>query len=162
MGNFGKNPVILIAALLFLLLFIVLPLINRKKTSNGFSSKDRGVRTLVAQSLVDKEEQAYKAAHGTYTSEIAALVLRNSELRDDLALTPVVIQALSGTPSGYFVQLTSDIVSLAATRQGGKMTLNCVIIKSTDGVDCPNGSITSTGTVVSTTPTPTTTTTTTG
>jgi hypothetical protein len=147
-GKFGRNPIILVAALLFLLLFIVLPLINRKKSNSGFSAKDRGLRTFDALHFLDKAQQDYAKAHGgKYTSQIADLIATSPRLRDDLALTPIVVQTLSATDNGYYVQLTSDIVSLAETRIGTKKVLNCVIIKKTSGVSCPGGSITQTGTV---------------
>ena len=153
MGQFGRNPILLVVALGFLLLFVVLPLVNKKKSTHGFSAKDRGQRTFETLRLLDRTEQAYATAHGgRFTSELADLVVGNTKLRDDLALTPIVVGTLSASMTdegqSYYVQLASDIVNLSQTRVGAaKPVVNCVILRKTSGVDCPVGSITRTGTV---------------
>ena len=159
MGQFERNPVILVAVLLFLLLFIVLPLINKKHSKNSFSAKDRGQRTFEALKRIEKDEQAYAATHsGRYTSEEADLAVIDPKLHTYITVTPILIQTLSATSGkkpGYVVQLSSDIVTLSEARIGtAAPTLNCVVLKSTSGVDCPPRAITNTGTV----PVPTTTT----
>jgi hypothetical protein len=151
--NLGRNPLLLVFALIFLLLFIVLPMLTNRGGDNKFSAEERGLRTFEALRLIDRGEQAYaKANEGKFTSELAGLVAGDPKLRDDLALTPITVTTLSAGVSGgkqaYYVQLQSDIVSLGQTRvAGSKPVLNCVILKKTSGVDCPVGSITRDGVV---------------
>jgi len=149
--NLGRNPLLLVFALVFLVLFVVLPMLSNRKSDDKYSAKERGLRTFQVLRLIDRAEQAHAAANsGRFTSELGGLVAGDAKLRDGLALTPITVTTLSAGTSGgrqaYYVQLQSDIVSLGQTRvAGSKPVLNCVILKKTSGVDCPVGSITRKG-----------------
>jgi hypothetical protein len=148
-----RNQLIILAVGLFLLLFIVLPLINRKKSS-GFNQTDRGLRTLAALDNVDKGEVAWAKAHGgVFTKELADLTTSDTKLASYLATTPVTVVTLSGDAQGYVVTLASDVFQLTRVRKAGssKAITYCIEAKSTDKVDCQPGWITNTGTVTTAT-----------
>src|SRR5258705_10585664 len=60
-------PLIIVA---FFLLFL-LPTLLKKKSTSGLSASARATQTINAMNLIDKGEQAYKAAHAGYTAHLA-------------------------------------------------------------------------------------------
>jgi hypothetical protein len=126
-------PFIVIA---FILLFI-LPAIL-KKHSSGPSTKTRAQDTVQALSLLDKGEQAFKVAHGKYTSHLADLVPGHPLLAADIGVGLDVRLDASTDGQSYLAQVSSDIFSLVRARTGTKVTAkSCRILKTGSGVDCP-------------------------
>jgi hypothetical protein len=127
-------PLILIA---FVLLF-VLPAILKKHTSAGASTKTQGLDTVSALHLIDKNEQAFHAAHGKFTSHLADLVPGHPQLATDLGVGLDVQLDTSTDGQSYLVRITSNIFSLVRAHTGTKVTAkSCLVLKSGSGVDCP-------------------------
>jgi len=127
-------PLVLIA---FFLLFL-LPTLLRKKSTSGPSTSVRATQTIDAMNLIDKGEQAFKAAHGTYTAHLADLVATSHGLANDLVIG-LAVQLDAGSNGQTFVaQVESDVLSLVRARNGKKLIANsCLIVKSSSGVKCP-------------------------
>jgi hypothetical protein len=127
-------PLILIA---FVLLFI-LPAILKKHSSTGLTTKEQGLATVGALSLIDKEEQAYKVANGKFTASLADLVPGHPKLASDLGAGLAVQLDTSTNGQSYLVRITSNIFSLVRAHTGSKVTAkSCLVLKSGSGVDCP-------------------------
>jgi competence protein ComGC len=127
-------PLILVA---FFLLFL-LPSLLKKKSSSGLSSGARATQTISAMNLIDEGEQAYKAAHGTYTAHLADLVATSHGLAHDLVIG-LAVQLDAGSDGQSFVaQVESNVLSLVRARSGKKLIAHsCLIVKSGSGVTCP-------------------------
>jgi competence protein ComGC len=127
-------PLILIA---FFLLFL-LPTLLKKKSTSGLSASARATQTINAMNLIDKGEQAYKTAHGSYTAHLADLVATSHGLAKDLVIG-LAIQLDAGSSGQSFVaQVESSVLSLVRARSGKKMIADsCLIVKSGSGVKCP-------------------------
>lgn len=127
-------PLILVA---FFLLFL-LPQLLKKKTTSGLSASARATQTIGAMNLIDKGEQAYKAAHGGYTAHLADLVATSHALAADLVIG-LTVQLDAGSDRQSFVaQVESDVLSLVRARSGKKLIADsCLIVKSGSGVNCP-------------------------
>jgi hypothetical protein len=127
-------PLILVA---FFLLFL-LPSLLKKKSSSGLSSGARATQTISAMNLIDKGEQAYKAAHGPYTAHLADLVATSHGLAHDLVIG-LAVQLDAGSDGQSFVaQVESNVLSLVRARSGKKLIAHsCLIVKSGSGVTCP-------------------------
>jgi len=124
-------PFILIA----ILLLFLLPVLRGSKSSSTLSSKDRAARTRDAVSKIDSGEQAYRTAHGRYTSHLADLVASTKGLGGDLAIGLSVQLDVSTDGQTYVAQVTSDVLSFVRGRTRGKITTSsCLRLKS--GVDC--------------------------
>ena len=151
-------PIILIV---FVGLF-ALQFLNRGK-GQTLSAKDRGTLTLDAISRVDRGEQALFAARGSYTASLAELVARDQVLASELTI-PLDVTLDAGTDGKSCVAtLTSDVFSVSRARSGAKLTSSsCREVRTTRGVDCPNGSESPTTTTLTTTTPTTTATSTTG
>lgn len=119
-----------------LLLFILLPLLNRGKGS-GLSSGDRATATRAALTLIDTGETAYKARTGHYTSHLADLVSAKGLAQNLAAVLTVQLDA-SSDGNTFVAQVASDVLSLVRVRTGDKITANaCRVVKKAKGVDCP-------------------------
>jgi hypothetical protein len=127
-------PLILVA---FFLLFL-LPTLLKKKSTSGLSAAARATQTISAMNLIDKGEQAYKAAHGGYTAHLADLVATSHGLARDLVVG-LAVQLDAGSDRQSFVaQVESDVLSLVRARDGKKLIADsCLIVKSGSGVNCP-------------------------
>jgi competence protein ComGC len=127
-------PLILVA---FFLLFL-LPTLLKKKSTSGLSSGARATQTISAMNLIDKSEQAYKAAHGAYTAHLADLVAASPVLAHDLVIG-LAVQLDAGSDGKSFVaQVESSVLSLVRARSGKKLIAHsCLIVKSGSGVNCP-------------------------
>ena len=111
--NFGRNPILLIIALFFLL-FIVLSVINRK-SSTSLNDTDRAVRTNQTLTRVVNAEAKYFKAHGHYAAHVADLIPLAPALNTDLTDGIASIQIDSGSGKSYFVNVTSTVVSFTRT-----------------------------------------------
>jgi hypothetical protein len=151
-------PIILIV---FVGLF-ALQFLNRGK-SHTLSAKDRGTLTFDAINRVDRAEQAQFAADGAYTASLADLVARDQVLASELTLPLDVTLDTGADGKSYVATLTSDVFSVSRARSGEKLTnSSCREVKTTRGVDCPNGTASPTTTTLTTTTPTTTATSTTG
>jgi len=127
--NFGRNPILLIIALFFLL-FIVLSVVNRK-SSSSLNDTDRAVRANQALTRVVDAESKYLQANGKYAGHVADLVPLAPKLAIDLTDGLVSIQIDSSGDKSYLVQVTSTVVSFTRAFDNGKLVArSCLQIKS--------------------------------
>jgi hypothetical protein len=127
--NFGRNPILLIVALFFLL-FIVLSIVNRK-SSSSLSDSDRAVRTKQSLTRVMKAEDAYLKKNGKYADHVSDLIPYAHRIATDLTDGVASIQIDSSGDKVYFVSVTSPVVSFTRTVSNGKViTKNCLQLKS--------------------------------
>jgi len=127
--NFGRNPILLIIALFFLL-FIVLSVVNRK-SSSSLNDTDRAVRANQALTRVVNAESKYLQANGKYAGHVADLVPLAPKLAIDLTDGLVSIQLDSSGDKSYLVQVTSTVVSFTRAFDNGKLVArSCLQIKS--------------------------------
>jgi hypothetical protein len=127
--NFGRNPILLIIALFFLL-FIVLSVVNRK-SSSSLNDSDRAVRTQQSLNRVMNAESAYLKKNGKYADHVSDLIPYAHRLATDLTDGIASIQIDSSGDKAYFVSVSSPVVSLTRTVVNGKViTKNCLQLKS--------------------------------
>ena len=131
--NFRRYmPFLLIAALLI----FILPTLLKKKAATGPSPSTRAGQTIEAMNLIDKGEQAYKAAHGRFTPHLADLL--TTRLANDLAIGLAAQLDVGTDGQRYLAQVESDVLSLVRGREGVKLTAqSCLVLKSGSGVSCP-------------------------
>jgi hypothetical protein len=129
--NFGRNPILLIIALFFLL-FIVLSVVNRK-SSSSLNDTDRAVRTNQALTRVVNGEAKYFQANGKYTGHVADLVPLEPKLGIDLTDGIVSINLDSSGDKSYVVEVTSTVVQFTRAFSNGKpvkAAWSCLQLKS--------------------------------
>jgi hypothetical protein len=129
--NFGRNPILLIIALFFLL-FIVLTVVN-KKSSTSLNDTDRAVRTNQALTRVVNAESKYFEANGKYAGHVADLVPLAPKLGIDLTDGLVSINLDSSGDKAYVVQVTSSVVTFTRAFDNGKpvqKAWSCLQLKS--------------------------------
>ena len=127
--NFGRNPILLIIALFFLL-FIVLSVVNRK-SSSSLNDTDRAVRANQALTRVVNAESKYFQANGKYAGHVADLVPLAPKLAIDLTDGLVTIQIDSSGDKSYLVQVASTVVSFTRAFDNGKLVArSCLQLKS--------------------------------
>ena len=127
--NFGRNPILLIIALFFLL-FIVLQVVAHK-SSSSLNDTDRAVRANQALTRVVNAESKYLQANGKYAGHVADLVPLAPKLAIDLTDGLVSIQLDSSGDKSYLVQVTSTVVSFTRAFDNGKLVArSCLQIKS--------------------------------
>jgi hypothetical protein len=124
-----------------LLAFVVLigaQVLFKKKTTTGSTTATTAVQTISAMNLVGKGEQAYKTAHGRFTSNLADLLQLKPHLANNVA-TGLTIQIDASTDGHtYLAQIASSVLSLTRAFDDTKVTSqSCVILKSGSGVACP-------------------------
>jgi type II secretory pathway pseudopilin PulG len=137
--------------LIVLVLFTILPLLSRRGGTSGPSAAERSRQTQEAMRLIDRGEQAYRAAHGRYTDRLADLLPGQRRLAADLVLGLSVQLDVSADGKTYVAQVVGDVISLVRSRSGGRLVANnCLVLKTGSGVACPAGTP-STGTTTSTT-----------
>ena len=131
--NFRRYlPLLLIA---FLLVFL-LPSLLRKKTTSGSSASTRAAQTIEAMHLIDKGEEAYRAAHGRFTPHLADLL--TTRLASDLASGLAVQLDVGSDGQRYLAQVESDVLGLVRARTGARVSAqSCLVLKSGSGVSCP-------------------------
>jgi hypothetical protein len=127
--NFGRSPILIIVAL-FLLLFILLPLLS-KKSSTSLSDKDRAVRADQALTRVMNAEAAYLKKNGRYAGHVADLIPLAPKIAVDLTDGVVTIQIDSSGDKVYLTQVASSVVSFSRTVASGKVVArSCLQLKS--------------------------------
>jgi hypothetical protein len=133
--NFGRSPILIIVAL-FLLLFIVVPLIT-KKSSTSLNDTDRAVRTQQALTRVMNAETAYLAKYGHYAGHVADLIPLDNKIAVDLADGVVSTQIDSSGDKTYLVQVGSTVVTFNRTVVNGKVVAKtCLQLKSAASKYC--------------------------
>jgi len=126
--NFGRNPILLIVALFFLL-FLVLSLVNRKRSSS-LGDTDRAVRTNQALTRVMNAQNSFLKKNGRYAQHVSDLIPFAHRIATDLTDGVVSIQLDSSGGKTYFVQVSSPVVSFTRTVTNGKViTKNCLQLK---------------------------------
>jgi hypothetical protein len=127
--NLGRNPILVIVALFFLL-FIVLSIVNRR-SSTSLNDTDRAVRTKQALNRVMNAEDKYFKANGKYADHVADLIPFAHRIATDLTDGVASIQIDSSGDKSYFVQVSGPVVSFTRTVSNGKViTQNCLQLKS--------------------------------
>jgi hypothetical protein len=126
-------PLLLIAAVMV----IIVPTLLRKKSTNGpNSASTRAGLTIEAIDLIDKGEQAYKAAHGRFTPHLADLL--TPRLASALAIGLIVRIDVGTDGQRYLAQVESDLLGLVRGRNNAVLTAqSCRVLKSSSGVACP-------------------------
>jgi hypothetical protein len=135
--NLGRNPLLIIVAL-FLLLFILLPLLSHK-SSSSLGDSDRALRTRQALTRVESAEQAYYQQNGHYAAHIADLVPLAPKLAVDLTDGVVTMSIDSSGDKAYLVQIASSVVSFTQAFQNGSATplsKSCLQLKSAGSKYC--------------------------
>ena len=133
--NFGRSPILIIVAL-FLLLFILLPLLS-KKSSTSLNDTDRAVRADQALTRVMNAEAAYLKKQGDYAGHIADLVPLAPKIAIDLTDGVVTIQIDSSGDKTYLVQVASSVVSFSrAVVNGQVVARSCLQLKSAGKAYC--------------------------
>lgn len=127
--NFGRNPILLIIALFFLL-FIVLNIVNRR-SSTSLSDTDRAVRTKQALTRVMNAQNGFLEKNHRYAQHVSDLIPYAKRIATDLTDGVVSIQLDSSGNKVYFVNVSSPVVSFTRTVSNGKViTKNCLQLKS--------------------------------
>jgi len=127
--NFGRNPILLIIALFFLL-FIVLSVINRK-SSTSLNDTDRAVRTTQTLKRVVDAEAKYLKANGHYAGHLSDLIPLAPKLATDLTDGLLTIQVDSSGDKAYFVAVGSTVVTFSRAFDNGKLVKKtCLQLKS--------------------------------
>lgn len=133
--NFGRSPILIIVAL-FLLLFIVVPLIT-KKSSTSLNDTDRALRTQQALTRVMNAEAAYLAKYGHYAGHVADLVPLAPKIAVDLADGVVSTQIDSSGDKTYLAQVGSSVVTFSRTVVNGHVVAKtCLQLKSAASKYC--------------------------
>ncbi len=126
-------PLILVAVFLLVLLPNLL-----KKTSSGPNASTRATQTINAMNLIDKSEQTYKMAHGSYTSHLADLLAVSHGLASDLVIGLAVQLDVGSGGQSFYARVASDVLSLVRGRSGKqRIASSCLVLKSGSGVNCP-------------------------
>jgi hypothetical protein len=123
--------------LIALVLLFVLPTLLRGKSSST-STKTLAAETIDAVNLIDQGEQAYRQAHGRYTSHLADLVPLRPRLGKDLAAGLSVTIDSGAGGKDYVAQVVGANLSLVRARSAAKLVVSsCLVVKSASGVSCP-------------------------
>jgi hypothetical protein len=127
-------PILLIA---FAALFI-LPQLFKGSGSKTLSSKDRATIARDAMLRIDRAEKARFGKKGTYTGNLADLVVKDKVLARELTV-PLTIDLDIGTGGkSYVVRVSSDVLSVARARSGKRVVAsNCRVVKRGSGFKCP-------------------------
>jgi hypothetical protein len=127
--NLGRNPILVIIAIFFLL-FIVLQVVTHK-SSTSLNDTDRAVRTSQALTRVMNAESKYLAEKGKYADHVADLIPFAPRIATDLTDGVASIQIDSSGDKNYFLQVSSPVVSFTRTVVNGKViTKSCLQLKS--------------------------------
>jgi hypothetical protein len=121
-----------------LLAVLILPQLLNRRSSSSLSNGDRATITRDALNLIDRGQGKRLAATGRYTEHIADLLPLEPRLAKDLAIGMTTEIDVSTNGKTYVAHVTSSVISLTRARTGGKVTARgCVVLKSGDGVSCP-------------------------
>jgi hypothetical protein len=133
--NLGRNPILLIIALFFLL-FIVLQVVTHK-SSTSLNDTDRAVRTTQALTRITDAEAKYLAANGHYSGHLADLIPLAPKLATDVTDGLLSIQLDSSGDKAYYVTISSTVVSFTRAFSDGKLVKKtCLQLKSAGKAYC--------------------------
>ena len=108
-----------------------------KKKTRGPTAATTAAQTISAINLIDKGEQAYKAANGRFTSNLADLLQLEPHLAADVAGLSTELDA-STDGHTYLAQVASSVLRLTRSFDDTKVTSqSCAVLKSGSGVACP-------------------------
>ena len=131
----GRNPLLIIVGL-FLLLFILLPLLSRK-SSSSLNDNDRALRTNQALVRIENAESSYLKTNGRYTGHLADLAPIAPAIVTDLSDGVVSISVDSNNNKAYLVQVASTVLSFTRAYQDGKIVKKtCLQLKSAGDKYC--------------------------
>ena len=131
----GRNPLLIIVGL-FLLLFILLPLLSRK-SSSSLNDDDRALRTNQALTRIENAEAAYFQKNGRYTAHLADLAPISPAIVTDLSDGVVSISVDSNNDKNYLAQVQSTVLSYTRAYQDGKLVKKtCLQLKSAGDKYC--------------------------
>jgi hypothetical protein len=124
-------------ALIALVLLFGAQALFKRKATGPTSPSATAAKTITAINLIDRDEQAYKAVSGRYTSNLADLLQLKPHLANDVVGLSVQLDA--STDGGtYLAQVASNVLSLTRAFNETKLTSqSCVILKSGSGATCP-------------------------
>jgi hypothetical protein len=121
-----------------LVILIAAQVLFKKKTTTGPTAATTAAQTINATNLVDKGEQAYKTAHGRFTSNLADLLQLAPHLATDVANGLSIQLDASTDGHTYLAQIASSVLSLTRSYTDTKVSSqSCTILKSGSGVACP-------------------------
>ena len=148
-------PLLLIV---FFLLFIVPALLHHSSSSKGLTASELSTQTIGAMRMVDRTENVFRAAHKSYSRNVADLLTLDNKLGTALGNGVIVSLDVSSDGQAYYASVASGVIALFGARNHGRRILNsCLVLKSSSGVACPAGTTTSSSTKTTTTTTTTTT-----
>jgi hypothetical protein len=120
-----------------LIVLITVQVLFRKKTT-GSTAATTAAQTINATNLVGKGEQAYRTAHGRFTSNLADMLQLAPHLATDIADGITIELDASSDGHTYLVQVAGSVLSLTRSYTDTKVTSqSCTILKSGSGVACP-------------------------
>ena len=94
---------------------------------------------------IDRAEREVFAASGRYTDRLADLVARDRVLASELTVPLEVDLAVTANGKGYLALVSSDVISVARERIGGKVVArSCRELKSRSSAKCPEPAKTTT------------------
>ena len=147
-------PLLLIV---FFLLFIVPALLHHSSSSKGLTAGELSTQTIGAMRMVDRTENVFRAAHKSYSRNVADLLTLDNKLGTALGNGVIVSLDVSSDGQAYYASVASGVIALFGARNHGRRILNsCLVLKSSSGVACPAGTTTSSSTTTTTTTTTTT------
>ena len=147
-------PLLLIV---FFLLFIVPALLHHSSSSKGLTASELSTQTIGAMRMVDRTENVFRAAHKSYSRNVADLLTLDNKLGTALGNGVIVSLDVSSDGQAYYASVASGVIALFGARNHGRRILNsCLVLKSSSGVACPAGTTTSSSTTTTTTTTTTT------
>ena len=142
-------PLLLIV---FFLLFIVPALLHHSSSSKGLTAGELSTQTIGAMTIVDRTENVFHAAHRSYSSHVADLLVLDRALGSALGDGVVVSLDVSSNGQAYYASVGSTVIGLFRARNEGRRILNsCLVLKSGSGVACPAGTTTPSSTTTATT-----------
>lgn len=121
-----------------LVVLIAVQFLFKKKSSTATPAATTASQTISATNLVDKDEQAYKFAHGRFTSNLADLLQLTPRLATDVGDGISISLEASTDGHTYLAQTASSVLTLTRTFTDAKVTSqSCTILRSGSGVACP-------------------------
>jgi hypothetical protein len=147
--NFRRYLPFMVGALALL---IIISAFTHRTTSATSSAKTVSTATQETLSRVERAEALYEAAHHAYTPHVADLLVESHALGEDLAEGITVQLDVSSDSQAYYALVQSSVLSeVSAWHDGKRVTQDCVVVKSGNGVSCPSTSSSTSGAKTKTT-----------
>jgi hypothetical protein len=127
--NFGRSPILIIAAVFILFIFVTQ--VVGKRNSTSLKDADRALRTTQALTRVMNAEAAYLKTNGKYAGHVSDLVPVAPKITTDLTDGVVTIQVDSSGDKTYLVQVASSVLTFNRTVVDGQVVAkSCLQLKS--------------------------------